>query len=273
MFSRSSSTSTLSDSAKRHLLTCLPTDSKVLATATAKVYHAPFNTKTDGAGWTFSGMSGTLVFGRARTILHADRPLGESIQHEHWFRLVDPIKGLVWIHQIPDTLDYAPDKPFFHVFAGKSRMFGFLFEDDAEAARFLRKVSTHVRTSTAGSPAPRKGTVARKISLGLGVGRQARRLTPGMVSGPAKGTFVHVGHVGFDAAGRVEATDSVEPGWAVMLGELSGGRIDGLDGFFKGVPTSTPKAAAGPLKSDGALLRGPEAKRGPVHRKPVVKFA
>lgn len=155
-------------------------------------------------------------------------------------------------------------------------MFGFLFEDDAEAARFLRKVSTHVRTSTAGerchrapsvcrrltvpsptgSPASRKGTVARKISLGLGVGRQARRLTPGMVSGPAKGTFVHVGHVGFDAAGRVEATDSVEPGWAVMLGELSGGRIDGLDGFFKGVPTSTPKAAAGPLKSDGALLRG-----------------
>lgn len=121
MFSRSSSTSTLSDSAKRHLLTCLPTDSKVLATATAKVYHAPFNTKTDGAGWTFSGMSGTLVFGRARTILHADRPLGESIQHEHWFRLVDPIKGLVWIHQIPDTLDYAPDKPFFHVFAGKVR--------------------------------------------------------------------------------------------------------------------------------------------------------
>lgn len=121
MFSRSSSTSTLSDNAKRHLLTCLPTDSKVLATATAKVYHAPFNTKTDGAGWTFSGMSGTLVFGRARTILHADRPLGESIQHEHWFRLVDPIKGLVWIHQIPDTLDYAPDKPFFHVFAGKVR--------------------------------------------------------------------------------------------------------------------------------------------------------
>lgn len=155
-------------------------------------------------------------------------------------------------------------------------MFGFLFEDDAEAARFLRKVSTHVRTSAAGerrhrapstcspltvshplgSLASRKGTVARKISLGLGVGRQARRLTPGMVSGPAKGTFVHVGHVGFDDAGRVEASDSVEPGWAVMLGELSGGRIDGLDGFFKGVPTSTPKVAAGPLKSDGTPLRG-----------------
>ena len=123
MFSRSSSSSTLSESAKQHLLSCLPADAKVLATASAKVYHAPFSSKEDG--WTFSGLGGTLVFGRNRLTVHADRKLGsgpgESFEQSLWFRLVDPIKGLVWIHQIPDTLDYAPDKPFFHVFAGKVR--------------------------------------------------------------------------------------------------------------------------------------------------------
>lgn len=119
MFSRSSSSSTLSDSAKRHLLSCLPTDAKVLATASAKIYHAPFSSKTDG--WTYSGLSGTLVFGRDRTAVQADRNLGESLEQSFWFRLVDPTKGLVWVHQIPPTLDYALDKPFFHTFSGKVR--------------------------------------------------------------------------------------------------------------------------------------------------------
>ena len=116
MFSRSSSSSTLSESAKQHLLSCLPADAKVLATASAKVYHAPFSSKEDG--WTFSGLGGTLVFGRNRT-----QGNGSSDgEHEHWFRLVDPAKGLVWIHQIPAALDYGVDKPFFHTFSGKVRI-------------------------------------------------------------------------------------------------------------------------------------------------------
>lgn len=123
MFSRSSSTSTMSEDVKRHMLSCLPTDSKVLAIASAKVYHAPFNSKPDG--WTFSGLSGTMVFGRNRVTVHADRKLGngpgESFEQTFWFRLVDPVKGLVWIHQIPQTLDYSLDKPFFHTFSGKVR--------------------------------------------------------------------------------------------------------------------------------------------------------
>ena len=123
MFSRSSSTSTMSEDLKRQMLSSLPTDSKVIATASAKVYHAPFNSKADG--WTFSGLSGTMVFGRNRITVHANRKLGsgpgESFEQTYWFRLVDPAKGLVWIHQIPQTMDYSLDKPFFHTFSGKVR--------------------------------------------------------------------------------------------------------------------------------------------------------
>lgn len=105
------------------MFSCLPADSKVIATASAKVYHAPFNNKSDE--WTFSGLSGTMVFGRNRGTISADRKLGggpgDSSEQTYWFRLVDPSKGLVWIHQIPQTLDYGLDKPFFHTFSGKVR--------------------------------------------------------------------------------------------------------------------------------------------------------
>ena len=50
-----------------------------------------------------------------------------------------------------------------------------------------------------------------------------RRLTPSMVSPPANGTFVHLGHVGFNSRGQIETSDDVEPGWTMMLEELQGG--------------------------------------------------
>lgn len=50
-----------------------------------------------------------------------------------------------------------------------------------------------------------------------------RRFTPSMVSPPATGTFVHLGHVGFNSRGQIETSDDVEPGWTMMLEELQGG--------------------------------------------------
>ncbi len=121
MHSRSSSSSTMSDDTKRHLLACLPADSKIIATASARVYHAPFHGHSDD--WVYSGLHGTLVFGRNRIAVHADKKLGSgpgtSFDQSSLFRLVDPIKGLVWLHQIPEIFDYSLDKPFFHIFSGK----------------------------------------------------------------------------------------------------------------------------------------------------------
>lgn len=43
-----------------------------------------------------------------------------------------------------------------------------------------------------------------------------------MVSSPAAGTFVHLGHVGFNCKGEIEVSDDMEPGWTMMMEELQG---------------------------------------------------
>ena len=97
----------------------------MLATAAAKVYQKPFSRKPEKESWTYMGLSGTLVFGRSRFPSDADGSLASGSEtgpeSTHWFRLVDPIKGVVWMHQIPEHFDYHLDKPFFHMFSGKVR--------------------------------------------------------------------------------------------------------------------------------------------------------
>ncbi|PSR71552.1 hypothetical protein PHLCEN_2v12561 [Hermanssonia centrifuga] len=230
MHSRSSSSSTMSDDTKRHLLACLPADSKIIATASARVYHAPFHGHSDD--WVYSGLHGTLVFGRNRIAVHADKKLGSgpgtSFDQSSWFRLVDPIKGLVWLHQIPEIFDYSLDKPFFHIFSGK------FIDTSFRVAASLRK--------------------SKKLG-------SMKRLSTAMISSPSPGTFVHVAHVGFDAEGRVETSDDIDPGWTMMLEELRGyginkssidGSRDFIEGFLAGAKASTPTKETPP--SPGALV-------------------
>lgn len=157
----------LSEEIKRQILAYLPTDARILATASARVYHAPFGGRQ--TSWSPSGLSGILVFGRDRLTLHPDKRLGigpgSTLEQNFWFRLVDlqSGKGLVWMHQIAEDLEYRLDKPFFHEFRGKvrilllfssphvltvvqTRMFGFRFDEDAEANKFYKKVTSHLRT-------------------------------------------------------------------------------------------------------------------------------
>lgn len=118
MYSRTTPTS--DHDIKRAVLPYLPTDSKVIATASTRLYHAPFG--SEPPNWTFSGLSGVLVFGRDRVRVHPDHRIGTgpgtSFEFSYWFRLIELrlSKGLVWMHQIPHHLDYRMDKPFFHVF-------------------------------------------------------------------------------------------------------------------------------------------------------------
>ncbi len=120
-----------SEDNKHHILSYLPPNSKVLAAAPARIYHSAFGAPTDS--WTFTGLRGTLVFGRNRASVYPDRPLGlaqgTDVEQNYWFRLIDTDsgKGIVWFHQIPLNLDYRADKPFFHIFSGCVRHSRFRF--------------------------------------------------------------------------------------------------------------------------------------------------
>ncbi|KAH8097117.1 hypothetical protein BXZ70DRAFT_312664 [Cristinia sonorae] len=269
--SSSSSSSSVSTNLKESITSLLPTDAKIIATASARVYHAPFGSGPEG--WTFSGLRGILVFGRDRTIVHPDSKLGigpgTSLQQNYWFRLldVDNAKGLVWMHQIPDHLDYRLDKPFFHVFAGKTRQFGFRFEEDVEANKFHRKVIARIPSATASA---RKTKLAEVAS--------PKRLLSSMISRPAPGTFVHVSHVGVDENGVIEVSEDVEPGWSMMMQELHGYGVGEavvrkdrgyIDGFWAGVKATSPSEQK--FKT-GAGQRSPDKARKSIKRKPVVNL-
>jgi hypothetical protein len=135
----------------------LPNSYSVLAVASARIYHAPFN--PSNAEWYYSRLRGTLVLGKD-SIVSKELGNSDSEAEDSWFRLLDADSGKpVWMFRIHTGLSYQQDRPFFHVFQGrvrhltsvlfhfehlfplKSRRFGFLFENDDEATSFARKVT------------------------------------------------------------------------------------------------------------------------------------
>jgi neural Wiskott-Aldrich syndrome protein len=140
----------------------LPNSYSILASASARVYHAQLRPKN--AEWCYSRLRGTLVLGKDSNAVHIEDPLrpNNSIveAESHWFRLLDAESGKpVWMFKFYPGFSYQLDRPFFHVVQGrvscasidsglfvnvvfpKSRKFGFLFDDDDEAGAFARKVT------------------------------------------------------------------------------------------------------------------------------------
>ncbi|KAI0768185.1 hypothetical protein BD413DRAFT_614531 [Trametes elegans] len=257
----SSLSSAGSEDPKRLVLSYLPPDSKVLSVAPGRIYHSAFGARSDE--WTYTGLRGLLVFGRNRINVYPDRPLGlgqgTSIEQNYWFRLIDAEsgKGIVWCHEIPPNLDYHADKPFFHVFSGCSRMFGLRFDEDTDAEKFHRRVTSRIQITAPRQPKPRtlkSATPATRTptSSTPPSSPPPRRVSPGMISGPAPGTFVHVAHVGVDDAGRLETSANIEPGWTMILEELQGYGVQGgekmaghdldfVEGFLAGAKASLVK--------------------------------
>ncbi|KZT63444.1 hypothetical protein DAEQUDRAFT_680399 [Daedalea quercina L-15889] len=273
-----------SNEEKSHVLSKLPREAKILAMASARIYQAPFGAREDG--WAYTGLKGTLVFGRDRVVIHAEKPLGSgpgtSFDRRYWFRLVDPApeKGVIWMHPIPSDFQYRFDKPFFHVFQGKSRMFGIRFEEDAHADRFYNKVSDSHATSWI-SKAPSRA-VPRNSGNNADAGN-SNRIRRSMISGPVPGTFDHVAHAGF-TDGQFEASGKVEPEWRIMVEQMQrhGISLDGLqkhrvdgkmlaknkdfvEGFLQGAQAvqreNSKVSATGETKP---------AQRKSPHRKPVT---
>ncbi|KAI0357780.1 hypothetical protein OH77DRAFT_1435541 [Trametes cingulata] len=249
-----SSLFSLAEDVKHYVHSLLPPDARVLSTASARIYHSEFGARPDA--WTYTGLRGMLVFGRNGTNLHPGRTVGvqqASNDLNYWFRLVDidSGKGIVWFHPLPHTLDYRADKPFFHVFSGYSRMFGFRFDEDVEAETFLRRVTSRIQVTAPRMPKPRTAS-SRATPLGGAASSPTRspttrRVSPSMISAPAPGTFVHVSHVGVDADGQVEASANLDPAWTMVLDELRGYGVsekmvdrdlDFVEGFLAGAKAS-----------------------------------
>ncbi|PCH37506.1 hypothetical protein WOLCODRAFT_29150 [Wolfiporia cocos MD-104 SS10] len=274
----------LSERERRHICSQIPSDATVLATASARVYQAPFEGHQDS--WSYTGLQGMLIFSRdpVTTLVTSSQPGSNTKVGPYWLRLVDmtPGKGLVWMYEITDDIQYRLDKPFFHVFPGKTRIFGLRFEDDHEANTFYRQVTSR-NQSKAHPPRKMKNVPSKPLPSPVPVSVLPKS---SLISGPAPGSFVHVSHVGFNEKGRIEASDNLGPGWKVMLDEFQGHRIylEGMHRQHAGARLASkanpsaeepPAPAAVHSVSDGLLkveLPGEsngEKKRRSPHRKPV----
>jgi len=206
----------------------------IIAVAGARVYHTKLQEKDHQ--WNYSRWKGTLTLGR-----DLDTPenlaQGTSEAEKHWFRLADVESGrTVWMFKFPENFEYELDRPFFHVFQGRTRRYGFLFNDDDEAALFGKKVMNQLYGTESPKKTHRQKNRSSKSSI--------NSISRSMISSPAPDSFRHVAHVGVNANGLFEATKSLDPSWKEMLTQLQGHGVseavvmkhhDFVDGFWKGV--------------------------------------
>jgi len=224
----------------------------VLAVAGARVYHTKLNLKE--SQWVYSRWKGTLTFGR--DIEGPNAPAREVSETErHWFRLADDETGrTVWMFKFPEQFEYVEDRPFFHVFQGRTRRYGFLFNDDDEASVFGRKVMERLFN---GQPAKKtwssKTGTTRSKSLSSSFARS-------MISSPAPHSFKHVAHVSVNKDGIFEASKDLDSAWKTMLADLQGHGVseaivvrhsDFVDGFWKGVEAIRMVAGSEVERFDG----------------------
>lgn len=174
-------------------------------------------------------------------------------------------------------------------------MFGFCFDDDEEAAIFYAQVTgrtghpkgvvslfdgpllpclsafSDIKSRSGKSTKSSKQT-KRDKALPLRPGR----VDPTTISAPAAASFVHVGHVGFDSKGAVEASKDIDPAWTALLQGLQGygitqnvvaDNIDFVEGFLAGAKvgrTNTdPTSATTPEPSK--RTSGSSVRRVAVH--------
>ncbi|KAJ7135457.1 hypothetical protein C8R43DRAFT_618791 [Mycena crocata] len=193
-----------------------PSTYKVYAVISARVYHAAFGSKQHE--WIYSGLNGSLMFGKER---------GAIDVQTFWFRLLDDAGKTIWIFKIPEiSFVFTIDKPFFHVFRGSSRKFGFLYMDDNEAAGFAKKViGRTMKPRQFENPlAAMAAELPRSIRSRLASSAMGR-LSPTIISAPTANSFVHVAHVGAGKGEPAAETDEVEPSWTMVLAESHAGGL------------------------------------------------
>lgn len=197
------------------------------AIANARIYHTQLSAKKNGANgggstneeWIYSRLKGTLKFGQNWTSTSTVDPYSKkqgNTGSQYYFALADDMTGrTIWMFQIPTTFLYEVERPFFHIFNGRTRKYGFLFEDDDEAALFSRKVINETCRDTAlkrGRSVKPRGSPFR-----------SRSLTASMISSPAPNSFRHVSHIGVSKGGAFEVSRTLDSAFKEGLLKLQNG--------------------------------------------------
>ncbi|KAF5365240.1 hypothetical protein D9758_005406 [Tetrapyrgos nigripes] len=122
-----------------------------------EVTRSPKETQTNGRS---KSPSPSHAQGPEKPRTSVDRTvpgMKKQITTKFWFRLLDQDTGhVIWLFQIPDSLEYRMDKPFFHAFHGRSRHWGLLFADDEEGLVFGKVVQSYM-----GVPPERSGSTPK----------------------------------------------------------------------------------------------------------------
>ncbi|TFK36643.1 hypothetical protein BDQ12DRAFT_570577, partial [Crucibulum laeve] len=183
------------------------------AAASARIYHAQLNAKQ--CQWSYSRLKGTLFFGNDKD---TDTPPNEA--ERYWFRLIDDVSGkTVWMFKVPLGIDYEVDRPFFHVFQGMSRRYGFLFSDDDEAAVFAGKVKAQVFKYAIALKSRTRSIRSNSMKIRAASTSPAGTISRCMISSPTPDSFKHVAHVGVNKDGVFESK-GLDSTWNDMIAEL-----------------------------------------------------
>ncbi|KAI0319340.1 hypothetical protein OF83DRAFT_1055149 [Amylostereum chailletii] len=250
------STFALSRDDHYRLLTILPTaTNKIITAAPARIYHAAFGAPEQE--WSYTGLKGVVVFGYDNHV-----PMNTFDRNtyvtSYWFRLVDLRKGtIVWAHEVREIIEYEAEKPFFHVFGGKSRKFGFRFDEDEDAAIFLQEVTERIVEIPIQKPTPKKSSKSIFSSRG-----QRHPIKLSTISSPVPDSFVHVAHMGTDEHGYVDSSWNVAPEWTKLLQKLEGYGVDAemveenlefVKGFLAGAEAMRSSPSASGSDTDESL--------------------
>ncbi|KAJ4490384.1 hypothetical protein J3R30DRAFT_3693990 [Lentinula aciculospora] len=241
---------------------------QLLAEVTVKLYHA--NISGTEYEWRYFNQRGTAQFCQHQHVeAEAEHPTAEEkeispefTETTYWFRLRDETTGrILWTFSIPEDCSYRIDKPFFHVFNGRSRMWGFLFNRDEDAQAFGQVVQTQLpntaqqdlqpkvqRSGTKYSrraPSVRSENISKsrigrlrvsntstptlaspqRITSDLKPRQQITGLTTSIISLPQTNSFVHVGHIGLGGDGVIECSEGIDPSWSSVITDLQHGNL------------------------------------------------
>jgi Wiskott-Aldrich syndrome protein len=151
-------------------------------------------------------------------------------------------RGVIWKHEIVESMQYYQDRTFFHTFPSDVRipvsvaingsstdtnflaqdcMIGLVFSSESEAAELFKKIS--MRHKYAAKAEGRKASSsASAASNGGGGGKTKGKKKKGgidksMIGAPSG--FQHVAHMGFDSE-KGFSSNNVDPSWERLLGQL-----------------------------------------------------
>ncbi|SCZ97331.1 BZ3500_MvSof-1268-A1-R1_Chr4-2g07142 [Microbotryum saponariae] len=200
------STSTLTSNEKSLIKKHAPSapGDKIHTAAVARVYYA----FPDPAKWSYSGISGALVFGWG--------------SQGGWIKVVDlaGTRGTIWKHEIVEEMQYYQDRTFFHTFPSDDCMIGLAFSSESEAAEMFKKVSMRSKyASKAGQSSKKSSSASAATSSPSGKKKKKGVIDKSMIGAPTG--FSHVAHMGFDTE-KGFSSSNVDPSWERLLGQLEG---------------------------------------------------